>query len=181
MVEEAAILFKLILASLLDISWVFEHIGMLFVGVHLQSYSIIPTLLGSDFGDLGHLWRQNNIIVSCWGCHPIQTASCIHIRHVQRVWAHWYAVHRFKVAAFLSYTHPTPLRTLVIWVISGVKMMSLRHGWTFHPIQTASSIHIRHVQSVWAHWYAVHRHKVAALLSKTNPTWLRFWWSGSLM
>ncbi len=37
------------------------------------------------------------------------------------------------------------------------------------------------MQSVWAHQYAVHRHKAAALLSYTDPTWLRFWWSGSLV
>ncbi len=68
----------------------------------------------------------------------------------------------------------------VIWVTCGGKMMSLDHGWSFQPIHSASCIHIRLIESNWAHWYAVHRHMVAALLSFTDPTWLRLWWSGSL-
>ncbi len=47
-------------------------------------------------------------------------------------------------------------------------MMSLGHGCGCHPIQTASCIHIWYVQSAKAHWYAVHRHMVAALLSCTD-------------
>ncbi len=46
--------------------------------------------------------------------------------------------------------------------------------------ETASPIHIRHIQRVWAHWYAVHRHMVAAIHSYTHPSWLRCWDSGSL-
>ncbi len=59
--------------------------------------------------------------------------------------------------------------------------MSLCHGWGWQPPQTASHIHNRHIQSVWVHWYAVHRHMVAALHNFTHPTWLRFWGSGSLV
>ncbi len=58
---------------------------------------------------------------------------------------------------------------------------TLCHGWGWQPPQTASHIHIRHIQSDLAHWYAVHRHNVAALHSYTHPTWLRFWGSGSLV
>ena len=70
----------------------------------------------------------------------------------------------------------------MFWVTCsfGVKMMSLCHGWGSQPTQTASHIHIRHKQSVWAHWYAVHGH-MAALNSYTYLTWLRFWGSGSLV
>ncbi len=60
-------------------------------------------------------------------------------------------------------------------------MMSLCHGWGWQPPQTAFPIHLRHLQSLWTHWYAVHRHKVAALHSHTHTTWLRFGGSGSLM
>ncbi len=63
----------------------------------------------------------------------------------------------------------------------GVKMMWLCHGWGWQPPQTASHIHIRHIQSVWAHWYAVHGHTVSALQSYNHPTWLIFWGSGSLV
>ncbi len=59
----------------------------------------------------------------------------------------------------------------------GVKMMWLCHGWGWQPPQTASHIHIRHIQSDWAHWYAIHGHTVSALNSYTHPTWLIFWGS----
>ncbi len=46
---------------------------------------------------------------------------------------------------------------------------------------TASCIHIRHIQSIWEHWYAVHRNKVAAIHSYTHTTCLIFWGSGLLL
>ena len=46
---------KLFPTSILDIYKVFEHIDMLFIGIWKQSYTVIPTQLGSDFGALGHL------------------------------------------------------------------------------------------------------------------------------
>ena len=65
------------------------------------------------------------------------------------------------------------------WATYGVKMMSLCHGWGWQPPQSASPIHIRHIKSVWAHWYVVHWHTISALCSYThNTTWLRFGGSG---
>ena len=48
---------KPLLPSILDIYKVFEHIDMmLFKGIQeLQPYTDIPTLLGTDFGFLGHM------------------------------------------------------------------------------------------------------------------------------
>ncbi len=66
-------------------------------------------------------------------------------------------------------------QNLGFWVTCGVKMMWLCHGWGWQPPWTASVIHFKHTQSVWAHWYTVHRHRVAALHIYTDPTWLRFW------
>ncbi len=43
------------------------------------------------------------------------------------------------------------------------EMMSLHHGWGWQPPQTAFRIRIRHIQSFWAHSYAVHGHKVASI------------------
>ncbi len=68
---------------------------------------------------------------------------------------------------------------LGFWVTCGVNMMSLCHDWGWQPSQNALHIHIRHIQSVWVHWYAVHGHTVAALHSYTHTTWLRFWFWGS--
>jgi hypothetical protein len=69
---------------------------------------------------------------------------------------------------------------LRFWVTCGGKMISLCHGWGWGPPQTASHIHIKHIKSVWAHWYAFHWHTVTALHSFTHPTWLILWDSGSL-
>ena len=77
---------------------------------------------------------------------------------------------------------PTLLAPQILgfWVTCRAETMPLRHGWGWGPPQTASHIHISHIQSVWAHWYAVQRHIVAALYTVyTHPTWLRFWGSGS--
>jgi hypothetical protein len=49
---------KLLSTSILDIYKVFEHIDMLSMNIKKQPYTVIPTLLGSDFGVLGHLWSQ---------------------------------------------------------------------------------------------------------------------------
>jgi hypothetical protein len=47
---------KPLLPSILDIYKVFEHIDMLVKGIQeLQPYTDIHTLLGSDFGVLGHM------------------------------------------------------------------------------------------------------------------------------
>ncbi len=140
----------------------------------------IPTLHGSDFGVLGHLLSQMMSLCHVWGWQPPQTAFHIHIRHVQNVWSHWYAVHWHTVWPLHSYTHPTFLRFGVLGHLWS-QMMWLCHGWGRHPTQTNSHIHIMHMQSVWAHCYAVHMHMVAALHSYTHPTLLRFWGSGSLV
>ncbi len=42
-------------------------------------------------------------------------------------------------------------------------MMHFCHGWCWQPPQTASHLHIRHIQNNWAHWYAIHGHTVSAL------------------
>jgi hypothetical protein len=42
----------------------FEHIDMLSIGIHQQPYTVLPTLLGSDFEVLGHLWSQHDVIMS---------------------------------------------------------------------------------------------------------------------
>ena len=47
---------KLLLASILDIYKVFEHIDMLSIGIRKQPYTVIPTLLGSNFGFRGYMW-----------------------------------------------------------------------------------------------------------------------------
>jgi hypothetical protein len=42
----------------------FEHIDMLSIGIQQQPYKVLPTLLGSDYEVLGHLWSQHDVIMS---------------------------------------------------------------------------------------------------------------------
>ncbi len=115
-----------------------------------------------------------------WGWQPTQTASPIHIRQLQTVWVHWYAVH-WHTVAFLNSYPPYLAQILCFWVTCGVEIMLFHHCWGWQPPQTASRIHNKHLKSVWVHWYAVHRHMVVALHSYTHPTWLRFWGTWSLV
>jgi hypothetical protein len=55
---------KLLPQTILDIYKMIEHIDLLSIGIQYQPYTVIPTLLGSDFGALGHLWSQNDVIMS---------------------------------------------------------------------------------------------------------------------
>ena len=172
---EVGILFKLLPVSIWDMYRAFEHIDMLSIGLWQQQYSVIPSVLCSDFGDLGHLWSQNDVIrswlrlSSYWNCfmHPYKSYTmCLSTLICCR---------KVCGSSLTQLYRPYFAYILVIWVTCGVKMMSLDHGWGIYLIQTASCIHIRHVKSVWAHWYAVHRHALSALHSYTQPTWLRFW------
>ncbi len=54
---------NLLPTSILDIYKVLEHIDMLSICIQYQPYTVIPTRLGSDFGALGHLWSQHDVIV----------------------------------------------------------------------------------------------------------------------
>ncbi len=144
----------------------------------------IPTLLVSDFGVLGVTCGVKMMSLHTGlGWQPTQTASCIHIIHIQRVWAHWYAVHAHMAVASNSYTHPTLLILCGsgFWVTGRVKMMSLHHGWGWQPTYPTSHIQIIHIQSVWAHWYAVHGYMVVSSNSYTHLTWLIFCGSGPLV
>jgi len=95
-------------------------------------------------------------------------------------------------------------------VTCGVKMMSSCHGWGWQPGMCFlhivirhfffySSIHIsyllflgncptshmfiRHIESVWAQWYVVHRNTAAAFTYTFYPQFnrLRFWCTWSIM
>ena len=154
--------------------------------VHRHTAAAI--LLSSAHPTWLKLWGSVSLVESKW-CQVntswlriMATSNCfpIHIRHRQTVWAHWYAAHWHTVAALHSYTHLTWLR-LGFWVTCGgqndVNTLWLR----LRATSNCFLIHIRHRQTVWAHWYAVHWHTVAALHSYTHHTWLRVWGSGSFV
>ncbi len=127
-----------------------------------------------------HLWSQNDVITS-WA-RLTATSNCFphHIQHIQSNWAHWYAIHGHTVSALHGYTHPT---WLTCWgsgslVESNDVIMSwLRLTATSNCFLYPYKIY----KSVWAHWYAVHWHTVAALHSFTQRNRLGCWGSGSLV
>jgi hypothetical protein len=55
---------KLLPTSILGIYKVFEHIDITIHRHMIAALHSIPTLLGSDFGVLGHLWSRNDVIMS---------------------------------------------------------------------------------------------------------------------
>jgi hypothetical protein len=55
---------ELLPTSIVDLYKVIDHIDMLSIGIKYQPYTVIPTLLDSEFGVLGHLWSQNDVITS---------------------------------------------------------------------------------------------------------------------
>jgi hypothetical protein len=63
---EADIHLKLLPTSILGIYIMFEHIDMLSIGIQYQPNTVLPTVIGSNFGVLGHLWlmNQNDMIMS---------------------------------------------------------------------------------------------------------------------
>ncbi len=152
--------------------------------IHFNFYSHIcsfpsqyPQVSPDNSGVLGHLWSQNDVIMS-W--LSLTATSTIHIRHIWNVWEHWYIVLEHTAAALSRYPHYLG-QILGFWVTCGVKIRSLRHGWGWQPTQTASCVHIIHIQSVWAHLYAVRGHIAVASKSYTHTSWLIFLGSGSLV
>jgi hypothetical protein len=61
---EAGSHLKLLSTSILDMHTVFGHVIMLTIGTWWQPYTFIPALLDSDFAVLGHLWSQDDVIMS---------------------------------------------------------------------------------------------------------------------
>jgi hypothetical protein len=56
---------KLLPTSIMNIHKMFEHIDMLTMDIQYPPYTVIATLLGSDFGVLDHLRSQNDVVLSC--------------------------------------------------------------------------------------------------------------------
>ena len=118
-----------------------------------------------------------------WGSQPPQSACPIHIRHIQSVWAHWYAVHRHTAAALHSYIYPTWLR---IWESgSYVESNDVVTSWLADRHLNLLPASILDIYKVFEHidmQSIGHRHRVSALHTYiTHPTWLRFWGSWSLV
>ncbi len=71
---------------------------------------LYPHYLAQILGFCLTRWVKMMSLCHGWGWQPPQSASCIHIRHIKYVWAHWYAVHGYMAVASNSYTHTTWVR-----------------------------------------------------------------------
>jgi hypothetical protein len=113
-----------------------------------------------------------------WGCHPSQMTSHIHIRYINSVWA-FDMLSQGHMGAPLSHSIGqvgSKIWDFWFWVTWGVEMMPLCHGWGCHPIlQSASHIHIRHIQSVWAFVMLSQRYMSAPLYHSTGQGGPQIW------
>ncbi len=132
------------------------------------------------FGNLGHLCSQNDVITS-W-LRLTATSNCfLHPHYTYTKCLGILICCPWTYGSSLKELYPNYLAHILrFWVTCGVKMMPLRHGWGRQPPQTASCVHIIHIQSAWAHWCAVHGHVAVASNTYTHTTWVWFWGSGSL-
>jgi hypothetical protein len=148
---------------------------MLSMGIQYQPYTVIPTLLGSDLGFLGHLWSQNDVIIS-W-LRLTATSNCFpHPYETYTKYLSTLICCSLAYSSSLTQFYPPYFAQILGYVVNcRGEMMHYCHDWCWQPPQTASHIHISHIQSDWAHWYAIHEHIVSPLHSYTHPTWFRFW------
>jgi hypothetical protein len=109
----------------------------------------------------------------CWGWQPPQTASPIHLRHMQSVWTHWYAVHRHMVAALHSYP-PYLAQIWGFWVTCGVEAEADSH-LKLHPTS------ILDIYKVFEHIKMLSIGMRLQPYTAIHPTWLSFGGAGSLM
>ncbi len=81
-----------------------------------------------------------------WGWQPPQTASCVHIIHTQKVWAHWYAVHLHMAVFSNTYTHTTWVR---FW---GSGSLLVESKWCHYiMVEADSHLKILHVSTLYIH------------------------------
>ncbi len=114
---EADIHLRLLHTSILDIYKVFESLECCLKGMWVHPYTVTPAKLPQDVGSQGHLRNENDTITPWLRLISTpQTASYIHIRHIQKVfealtyglkgmWVHPYTV--------------TPAKLVHIWGDSG--------------------------------------------------------------
>ena len=90
--------------SILDVYKVIEHLHMLWMGIWVHPYMVIPVQVGAKFWKIGVRQSPNVLWCHAWGCKPPLSASHIHIRSLQSVQSPSYAVDGHMNAPLHSYT-----------------------------------------------------------------------------
>ena len=169
---------------------------MLSICIQQQPYTVSPTVIGSDFG-VDVVTCGVKMMSSChgWGWQPPQTASLIHIRHIESVWTHWFAVHLHTYGSRVSCCGLGVILVIAIVAKQGMCFLHIvsRHFFFYSSIHISyllflgncptSHMFIRHIESVWAQSYVVHRNTAAAFTYTVYPQFnrLRFWCTWSIV
>jgi hypothetical protein len=136
------------------------------------------------------IWTFGSLVEWKW-CHYVLVEADIHLRLLPTSTLDIYNVIELLVFCLNGiWMHPCiviPAKVAPdfgIWVICGVKMMPLHHGWGCYPPQTASHIHIRHMKCVWGIVCCLKGlwvHPYTVILAKLAPDFelLSHLWSGN--
>ncbi len=121
-----------------------------------------------------------------WGWYPPQTASHIHIWHIVIFWCIGMLSQGHMSAPLYHYTGQQVAHNFgILGQLSIVEWkwchwMPLHHGWGWCPPQTASHIHIRHIQCAWVIGILSQGHMGAPFYPYTSKVGPRFWNFGHL-
>ena len=156
------------------------------IGVLSQGHMVAPLYLYT--GKVGPSFGKSASLDGWKWCHNVMVEVDIHLRPLHTSILDMYKVFELLVRCLNGiWFHPftvTPAKLPQIWgfsVTCGVKMMPQRHGWGWYLLQTASYIHIRHIQSVWAVGVLSQGPLVAPLYQYIAQVGPRFGDSGSLV
>ncbi len=129
---EAGSHLKLLSTSILHIYKVSEHIDMLCIGIQQQPYTVLPTLLGSDFEVLGHLWSQHDVIMS-WLRLTATSNWFPHLHYTYTKSLSTLICCALTYSNSLTQLYPSFLAHILMFFCvtcaCGVNMMWLCHGW----------------------------------------------------
>ncbi len=136
---------RLLATSILDIYKVFDVLVCCLIGTWMHPHVITE----DGWPQILEFWVTCGVkliqLCDCWGWHPTQTASHIHIRHTESVWGIGMLSQGHMDAFLYHSTSQVGHRFLEFLDICGVEMMQFHHGSGWHPPQTVSHIHITHI------------------------------------
>ncbi len=92
----------------------------------------------------------------------------------QKCLSHLHDVSRAYGCTLIPKHRPCWAKIFDFWITCEVEMMPSHHGWGWYPPQTASHIHVRHIQCVWAIGILSQGHMDAPLYCYTSKFCPRF-------
>jgi hypothetical protein len=153
----------MVLASIWVIYTVVETIHMLWMGRYIHRHATSTIHAGHEIAEvgksLGHPWATNNVMAHSlrhqiyieWFPHPLES------------YTHWLRTFICCGWADIYTAMPLPPYILALnllisanpWVTDGLQITSWRIPWGTRPTWNGSHIHLKHIQGIWDHSYAV--------------------------